>query len=300
MEEKLEIIRDDDLKELAKKTFNFLDVKDITREEYNKRIVLFFDFIKDKKINHNTFREFKEYLSNRTDLTTSTKNKYLSTARIFLKELHRLGNIPFDITLNVKSFRQDKKHKRTGLNEEEVKMVCDYLQKRQDKEGIREGAIISLLLFQGLRQVEVIRLNVEDLNLNEGLAYIQGKGKDDKEPVYLHYETIKIIQKYLLIYGKKSGALFTSESNNSRNKRITTRAIRLIVKNILKNLNINRTTHGFRHFFTTKLLKAFKGDIIKVASFTRHKSLEMLQVYNDNLNFEKELPVYYGAFESIF
>lgn len=300
MEEKLEIIQTYDLKELAEKTFQFLDVKDITREEYNKRILLFLEFIKDKKINYNTFREFKDYLNQRADFTISTKNKYLSTARVFLKELHRLGNIPFDITLNVKSFKQTKKHKRTGLNEEEIRKVCEYLKNQNSRESIREGAIISLLLFQGLRQIEIIRLDVEDLNLAEGVAYIQGKGRDDKEPVFLHKETIRILKEYLLIYNKKSGALFTSESNNSRNKRISTRTLRGIVKNILKTLSIDKTTHGFRHFFTTNLLKAFKGDIIKVASFTRHKSLEMLQIYNDDLNFEKELPVYYEAFEGIF
>ena len=43
------------------------------------------------------------------DFSVSTKNKYLVTARIFLKELNRLGFLPADITQNVKSFAQIEK-----------------------------------------------------------------------------------------------------------------------------------------------------------------------------------------------
>ncbi|GAI16907.1 unnamed protein product, partial [marine sediment metagenome] len=38
--------------------------------------------------------EFKQELTNRTDLGISTKNKYLTTARVFLKELNRQGGYP--------------------------------------------------------------------------------------------------------------------------------------------------------------------------------------------------------------
>jgi len=73
----------------------------------------------------------------------------------------------------------------------------------------------------------------------------------------------------------------------------------LLVKDILNELGIDKSTHGFRHYFTTTLIKTYKGDLLEVAQYTRHKSLEMLQVYNDNIKREADLPRFYGAFNGI-
>jgi integrase len=163
----------------------------------------------------------------------------------------------------------------------------------------RLKAIISLLVFQGLRQVEIIRLDIKDIDFISKTAFIQGKGQDDKEPINLHPEAIKAIQGYLKSNKIADGALFTSQSNNNKNQRLTTRAIRDIVKKTLNDLGIEKTTHGFRHYFTTTLIKTYKGDLLEVAQYTRHKSLEMLQVYNDNINRKADLPRYYQAFSGV-
>ena len=42
-----------------------------------------------------------------------------------------------------------------------------------------------------------------------------------------------------------------------------------------------------------------KGDLLTVAHYTRHRNLEMLQVYNDQLNAEQDLPRYIEAFEGV-
>lgn len=216
-----------------------------------------------------------------------------------MKELSRTGAIP-DITVNVKSFKQDKKHKRTGLNELQAKLVWDKInQLPLSKRDTRLKAIISLLIFQGLRQIEIIRLNVRDINLGTSIAMIQGKGCDDKEQIDLHPETIKAIKSYLSVNKKADGPLFTCNSNNHKDRRLTTRSIRNIVKEFLGTLTIDNTVHGFRHYFTTTLIKQFNGDLLEVAQYTRHKSLEMLQVYNDRVKKESDLPKYYGAFNGI-
>jgi integrase len=97
----------------------------------------------------------------------------------------------------------------------------------------------------------------------------------------------------------KDGALFVSQSNNSKKQRLTTRTIRNIVKETLNGLGIEKTTHGFRHYFTTTLIKTYKGDLLEVAQYTRHKSLEMLQIYNDNIKRKADLPRYYEAFSGV-
>lgn len=239
--------------------------------------------------------KFKRLLAEKPNISVSTKNKYLVSTRIFLKELSRSGAIP-DITVNIKSFKQDKKHKRTGLNDFQAKLVWEKICQSKDT---RLRAIIALLIFQGLRQIEVIRLNVTDLNLGTSTAMVHGKGCDDKEQIDLHPETIKATKSYLFVNKIADGPLFTCNSNNHKNKRLTTRSIRNLVKDFLNELGIDNSTHGFRHYFTTALIKQFNGDLLEVAQYTRHRSLEMLQIYNDRVKKESNLPKYYHAFDGV-
>jgi len=294
-------IKPKELKAKAQEAFDLLDVSEATRGDYRARIGLFMDFIRKNGTNANSFREFKRYLATRDDLAISTKNKYLASAKIFLKELNRQGIIPVDITQNTKSFSQDKKHKRDGLNDEEIAKLSGHLiNLEQTPETARLRAMVSLLALQGLRQIELSRLNVSDLDLKNKVAFIQGKGRDDKEPVDLHPEAVEALKSYLDISKKKSGALFTSASNRATgDHRITTRSIRRIIKTELTKVDILKSTHGFRHYFTTTLIKTYKGDLLTVAQYTRHRGLEMLQVYNDSIKKKADLPRYYGAFSGV-
>ena len=201
---------------------------------------------------------------------------------------------------HIKSFSHSKKHKKEGLNNQEIEKLTLALKELPNSpHNARIKAMIGLLALQGLRQVEITRLDVKDIDLIRNTALIEGKGRDDKEIIYLHPETVRHIKRYLKANNLKDGALFVSNSNNSRNIRITTRGLRLIIKNVLKDLDIEKSVHGFRHYFTTTLLKNYQGDLLRVAQYTRHKSLEMLQVYNDNIEMENDLPRYYKTFKGV-
>ena len=279
--------------------FDLLDVREATRSDYKARIGLFIEWLDNRQINPNTLLLFKRYLSERTDLAVSTKNKYLTTAKIFLRELSRNGVIP-DITHNIKVFQQEKKHKKDGLNDNEIEALSLRLSNLPETpQNTRIKAIVSLLIFQGLRQIEITRLNVSDIDLKRKVAFVQGKGRDDKEIIYLHPKTVRAIKGYLRSNKIASGPLFQSQSNNSKNQRLTTRAIRGIIKDVLNELGIEKSVHGFRHYFTTKLIKHYGGDLLRVQNYTRHNSVEMLQVYNDEINMEADLPNFYKVFEEV-
>lgn len=284
----------------SEKLFSNLDISENTKNEYASRINLFIAFIQDNGFNKNSYLEYKRHLAQRTDLSISTKNKYLIVARVYCKELQRQGFIPSDITQNIKSFQQSRKHKKEGLTEDEIQKILIYIQSLEETcDSWRKKALLSLLILQGLRQVEIIRLNVTDIDLIFQTAFIQGKGKDDKEKIDLHPVTVITLKQYIRIKKIADGALFTSTSNHNKNKRLTTRTIRNIINPILKELGIEKTVHGFRHYFTTKLIQTYKGDLLTVAYYTRHKNLEMLQVYNDNIKHKEDLPRYYKTFESV-
>lgn len=280
--------------------FDSLDVSEDTRREYQFYSQQFVRFASGRQFTVDTFLEYKRYLASRNDLSVSSKNKYLTTARILLKELNRRGLLPMDITQNIKSFKQSRRHKRTGLNEEEISRLLEAINALpKTRSTYRLKAILSLMILQGLRQCEVVRLNVSDVDLTNGLLFVRGKGRDDAEAVHMHPETVTAIRRYLKRAKIADGALFVSWSNNNYNKRITTKSLRRIIKDNLMALDIDKTVHGFRHYFTTTLLKEYKGDLLQVARYTRHKSLEMLQVYDDTIQERADLPRYYKAFSSV-
>lgn len=289
----------------AVRAFDLLPVNETTRADYKARIGLYVAFINQHGINRNTLLEYRRYLDGRTDYSVSTKNKYFTSAKRYTGVLHTAGLIPVDITRDIsgkdlKGFKQDKKHKKDGLAKDEVDRLTTYLQALEPTaRNKRLKAMLALFMYQGLRQIEVIRLDVTDLDLKNSKAFIQGKGKDDKEPIALHPYTATALADYLTATTKKSGPLFTSNSNNSKDQRLTTRAIRKLIKQILDQLEIKNSVHGFRHYFTTTMVKHYKGDLLAVAHYTRHKNLEMLQVYNDAINAEADLPRYYRAFEGV-
>jgi integrase len=289
----------------AVKAFDLLPVNDTTRADYKARIGLYVNFINQYGLNRNTLLDYRRYLDSRTDYSVSTKNKYFTSAKRYTGILHTAGLLPVDITKDIsgkdlKGFKQDKKHKKDGLSSDEIISLTDYLQSLEPTANSKRlKAMLALFIYQGLRQIEVTRLDVTDIDLKNSKAFIKGKGRDDKEPIALHPYTATALNDYLLATNKKSGALFTSNSNNSLNERLQTRAVRKIIKQVLDNLAIKNSVHGFRHYFTTTMVKHYKGDLLAVAHYTRHKNLEMLQVYNDAINAEADLPRYYQAFEGI-
>lgn len=295
-----DMVASNNIASLTKALFESLDINSTTRNDYEARTPLFVDFIKQSGLNRNSYLEYKRYLVSRADYSVATKAKYLTVAKVVLKELNRQGYLPADITSTIKGFKQSKKHKRDGINDKEMaRLMGEVRELPENPETARVKAILSLLTLQGLRQVEITRLDVVDIDLVASTALVLGKGRDDKEVVYLHPETVKALAEHMKTNKVKSGALFTSKSNNSKNQRLTTRSVRGMVKEILNPLGIAKTTHGFRHYFTTTLIKTYKGDLLEVASYTRHRGLEMLQVYNDTVKKQSDLPRFYQSFKGV-
>ena len=94
-----------------------------------------------------------------------------------MKELHRLGYLATDITVNIKNFKQNKKYKRVGLNDDEINLLINNLSNTDD---YRLRAILALLTLQGLRQIEIVRLNLQDIDFEQKTMMVTGKGADIK------------------------------------------------------------------------------------------------------------------------
>ena len=295
-----EIIRSDRLELLKNEVFGALDVTDATRNEYQVRITHFIRYAETHGINRNSYLDYKRYLANIDTFSVSTKNKYLIAAKIFLDGLHRLNLIPQKITDHVRGFTQSRLHRKEGLQDADIGKLQRYCSDLPSTpQNLRLRALVALFLFQGLRQIEVVRLDVGDIDLRNKTAFIRGKGRDDKEPIHLHPSTVRVLREYLNCYRFRSGALFRSDSNHCRGERLTTKSVREIIKRVFAELEIDGSVHGFRHFFITKLIKSYKGELLMVSKYSRHRSIQMLEVYNDEIIREQDLPRFYEIFNEI-
>lgn len=267
--------------------FDSLDITESTKRDYMSRLPQFIGFMRREGISYDLLLHYKQYLRNRTDLGIASKNKYLAVARITLRELCRQGKLSVDLSQGVKAFQQSNKHRVQGINEEEVERLCAHLRSLDDSfRSTRLRTLIALLLFQGLRQIEICRLDVRDVQISSSTLLVLGKGRDDKEPIYLHPETVKALRAYLRSSHVKDGPLFTSLLGQAKGKRLSTRGLRMIIQQLLHELGIERTVHGFRHYFTTRVLKVFRGNILLAIGYTRHRSVDTLQVYYDDISVE--------------
>ena len=275
--------------------FDEMDISETTKKDYSARVGLFLSYVGENGFQVNTYLNFKRYLARREDYTVATKNKYLATARVFLRELSRRGMLPLDVTYNVKQFRQSKRHRKVGLTDKEVQLMGAKLQYLPDTpRNSRLGALFSLLAFQGLRQIEIVRLDVEDVDLIRKIMFFSGKGMDDKEAVYLVPATTKALKKYMRMHKLTDGALFKSMGNR-KSEHISTMMIKREMGELFRELGIEKTVHGFRHFYVTELLKSM--DIRDVRKFSRHRSMEMLIIYDDEVAIKEKTRHVFRAFE---
>ena len=161
---------------VIKQVFDTLDVSETIRREYAVRIRHFLRFTDTHGLNRNSYLEYKRYLQGCETFSVSTKNKYLISAKVFLDGLHRVRLIPQKITDGVKGFSQSRLHKKDGLTDDDIGKLQSYCSAlKPTRANLRLRAIIALFLFQGLRQIEVVRLDVTDINLRDKVAFVRGK-----------------------------------------------------------------------------------------------------------------------------
>lgn len=273
---------------------SFVDVQGQSALTYTKSIKQLANYLRANGISEPVREDilrFREYLKE-TGHKNTTIQTYIVAIRLFFKWLQQEGIYP-NIADNIKAPKVSRDHKKDYLTANQVKEILNSID-TDTLQGKRDYALITLLVTCGLRTIEVVRANKEDLQaLGENtVLYIQGKGREDKaEYVKVPVQTEKAIRDYLLARGKVSGAdpLFASTSNNSKGQRMTTRAIRGIVKNAMVKTGYDSdrlTTHSLRHTAVTLSLLVGK-DITEVQEFARHKNIATTMIYNHALDKAK-------------
>jgi len=267
------------------------DIRPISKEIYKKGLERFMYWMQAQGItqpDRTTILSFKTYLKE-ASLSPNTINSYLVSVKRFFAYLQGMGLYP-DITTNVKGEKQPRGHLRESPT---VSQVKDMLAKIDNSTlaGKRDFAMINLMARTGLRTIEIIRADIEDIRQEggEALLFVQGKGRDSKDEfVLLTDGSLKPILAYLKMRKKPedSAPLFCSESDRNRGQRLTTRTLRKISKDAYRSIGIDRaklSAHSLRHFFATQSLKA-GAPLLQVKDAMRHASIETTQRYLHNLD----------------
>ncbi|MGN6546826.1 MAG: tyrosine recombinase XerC [Aureliella sp.] len=167
------------------------------------------------------------------------------------------------------------------LTSQEILTLLDAPSKG-DTLGLRDVAILETMYSAGLRVSEVVGLNQGDLEFEEGVARIRGKGRKERLSPLGRY-AVDALQSYLpkRVLGKREpqgreAPVFV----NRFGSRLTTRSVARMLEKYLKltGLDLRTTPHTLRHSFATHLLDR-GADIRSVQELLDHKSLVTTQIY---------------------
>ena len=271
------------------------DVKQNSKNLYRRTLKQYFKWVEDKgyllsEIARPQVLEYKEDLlaSGRSSLTVGS---YISSVRRFYEWTEANKYYP-NVAKSIRTPKRVQQFKKLPLLPEQATALLDYYQ----SQALRDYAIINLLLRTGLRTIEVVRANIEDITFkgSKRVLMVHGKGRDEKDNfVILFDKAYKPIEEYLKSRKnvRTSEPLFTSKSNHNKGQRLTTRTISFIAKEGLKAIGLDAksfTAHSLRHTAGVNILRA--GGTLERAQFTlRHSNPATTQIYTATLNEERRL-----------
>ena len=283
------------IEELVDRFIASQDVKESSKLLYRRTLKQYFNWVESKSyllsdIARPQLLEYKEELLN-SNMSSLTVGSYITSVRRFYEWTEANKFYP-NVAKGIKTPKRKQQFKKQPLLPDQATALLSYY---QDK-ALRDYAIVNLLLRTGLRTIEVIRANVEDITFkgSQRVLLVHGKGRDEKDNfVLLTEKAYQPIAEYLATRGKVNGSepLFTSTSNNSKGERLSTRSISYIAKEGLKAIGLDErafTAHSLRHTTAVNILRA--GGSLETAQFTlRHSNPATTQIYTATLNEERRL-----------
>ncbi len=164
----------------------------------------------------------------------------------------------------------------------------------QDDLTTRDLAIFELIYSSGLRLAELVKLDLDDIDLAHRQMVVTGKGNKTR---YLPIggKAGEAVQRWLKIRGNylrdDSNALFLSK----RGKRISPRSVQDRLATLIKRRSLDQqlSPHSLRHSFATHLLES-SGDLRAVQELLGHANISTTQVYT-HLDFQHLAKVYDSA-----
>lgn len=276
----------------------FLDSQDLrqkSRETYYWGMVQYFRWMQEsghamKSMTPADVMSFKNFMVKKR-LSPLTIGSYLTAVRQFYKWTENTMLYP-NIARSVKPPRGKKGFRKMHLNETEASDMLAYLKSK----SLRDYAMVNLILRTGLRTIEVVRADVEDIRHKRGrrILKVWGKGYDDKDNFVILGDAVwNPIQEYLNTRGlqSKKEPLFVTDGKGHRGARMSTRSVQYVCKESMKAIGLEGheySAHSLRHTTAVLILKN-GGDWQDVQRVLRHSSPATSQIYTASIEEEVRL-----------
>ena len=273
-----------------------------------RQLKYFFDFLEnEKKLSENTLqsyrrdlKQFKRYLESyglrfdrvkKEDIEDYIKemseqehkkpasiSRSIASLRAFYQFVVKRKKMRDDPTKDIKAPKVEKRVPSV-LTAEEVELLLEQ-PKDIDLKGIRDKAMLEFAYATGMRVTEIISLNIDDVNLEEGLVNCRTGNKQRNIP--LGKMSLKALKEYIeeardiLIKSESEKALFV----NINGGRLTRQGFWKIIKYYKEQAHISKeiTPHVLRHSFATHLLQN-GADIKAIQAMLGHSDISSTQVY---------------------
>lgn len=191
---------------------------------------------------------------------------------------------------------------KEGSNEGKTPAISDSQARRlldapeaDTLKGKRDRAILSVLLYHGLRRAELASLKVEDLQQRSGITFLRVHGKGSKiRYVPAHFHSLERINEYLETAGysaDRKAPLFKSVKEDGA---LTAQGVYYLVKHYADLIGVDATAcrpHALRATWATNALD-HEADIAKVQECLGHSSIATTRLYDRRKSRPEDSPVF--------
>lgn len=269
-----------------------LNVSAKTKQAYAAEFKAFCKFVRDTALDFDELTKrdiisYKEYLLLDRKMAPTSVSTYLAAVKSFYNysEDNGLKNIAH----NVKGERVSRDFKKDILTPSQAREMLAAID-RESESGMRDYAMLNLMLRTGLRDIEVSRANIGDLTTESGadVLYVHGKGRSSKDAfVVLTESALRPIREYLALRPEASASdpLFASVANRNAGRPLSTRSISRIAKNAMRAIGIDdsrHTAHSLRHSAITFSLMGGSSER-DAQQMARHASITTTMIYSHNI-----------------
>lgn len=167
-----------------------------------------------------------------------------------------------------------------SLSEDEVESLLNAPD-TTDALGHRDRTMLEVLYATGLRVTELVSLRLGQVNLNQGVVRVTGKGGKERL-IPLGEESLEWLQQF--IAGPREEILLEKQTEfvfpTRRGDRMTRQAFWHIIKRYTERAGISQalSPHTLRHAFATHLLN-HGADLRVVQMLLGHSDLSTTQIY---------------------
>ena len=190
--------------------------------------------------------------------------------------------------------------KSPALGDDQAKLLLNAPPENTEK-GLRDRALLSTLLYHGLRRAELCALTLGDMQLRRGVPHFRVHGKGGKlRFIPIHPGTSERINDYLTLAGHGEdvkGALFRplkNPSSGTLDKQLTGDAIFKLVRHYSMQLGLAANAicvHGLRATAATNALD-HQADIAKVQEWLGHANIATTRLYDRRITRPEDSPTF--------